>query len=90
MGALPPIPSTPAPTDVAKGVLTMGQEINRALLDLAEAAPAAAADIAVARQAVEAGLAKFLQSANQGAVATSPTEIGAPFPGGGFSSNPTP
>jgi hypothetical protein len=72
--------------------MTLGNEVDRALLALAGVAKDGAAEIGQARQLIQAGIAKYMAAQGQmsggsGSNAPSPTAIGNTFPGGGFGSS---
>lgn len=71
----------------AQQVMTLGNEVDRALLALAGVATDGSKEIGQARQLLQAGIAKYM--AAQGAAGTgaaSATATGERFPGGGFGS----
>lgn len=69
--------------EALKGLMAMGAELDRAVLMLAQAQPAAAKEFNMARQMLQAAFAKVAAQAPT-SVSTSPTETGATFTGGGF------
>lgn len=81
-----------SPQDTAKlgvqQVMNLGNEVDRALLTLAGLPDfPGAKEIGQARQLIQAGIAKYVSAQGEvGAGAAQPTEVGARFPGGGFSS----
>lgn len=79
----------PGGNDPAKGmaqaVTTMGAEVDRVLMAMAEAMPTSGPELEQARKLIEQAIAKFLAQTLQ-APAASPTAVGGQFPGGGFSS----
>jgi hypothetical protein len=80
-GGLAPQGAPGVTPEVTQQVLQMGDSIDKALIALAQMMPAGAAEFRQAQQFIQLGFAKSLQA---GAAATSPTSVGAQFPGGGF------
>lgn len=71
----------------AQQVMTLGNEIDRALLALAGVAKDGSKEIGQARQLIQAGIAKYMAAQGAaGAQSAPPTTTGASFPGGGFGS----
>lgn len=86
MGGLVPPSGDPSqdPAEGAKLMLKMGAQVDQALLSMSQAMPDGAADFGQARKLIQTGLAKHLAKSG-GPTATSPTEAGSQFPGGGMS-----
>jgi hypothetical protein len=80
----PPGGASGDPNDALKQIVTMGTEIDRALLAFSEMAPGNVPEIGQARKLIQAALAKILQSG--GEAMTTPGSVGNQFPGGGLSS----
>jgi len=74
--------SPPGPTDALKQITTMGMEIDRALVALAEMAPGEIPEFGQSRKLLQAGLAKLLASGGEEMM--SPGGTGTQFPGGGM------
>jgi len=65
--------------DAVKGVVAMGQSIDRALLALIQAAPMGATDFSMARDFIKRGLAAFITDVGD-AVSPAPEAVGTQFP----------
>lgn len=65
--------------DAVKGVVAMGQSVDRALGALAQAAPQGAVDFEMARELVKRGLASFITEYGE-AESPSPEDAGNQFP----------
>jgi len=65
--------------DVVRGVVAMGQSIDKALLALAQAAPLGAMDFDMARDLIKRGLAAFISQYGE-AESAAPEAAGNQFP----------
>lgn len=94
LDAPPPSPLMPAmgqalapgAAPVGAGVMGMGEQVERALLDLSRAFPQGANEFNAAIEFLKQGLAKAVQASVGPPPSVSPTNTGPQFPGGGFSS----
>lgn len=83
----------PGEADVAqeamKGIINMGKQIEQSLIMFAQAMPNGAKFFQQANEFIQQGIAAEMAAAAQEggeAPASSPTEAGKPFPGGGLGS----
>jgi hypothetical protein len=86
---IPPVPGGPeagAPDTAAKQLVSMGADIDRAILAMAQAAPGDIPEFAEARKLMQAGVAKLIAGAAGGGLGAASGATGAQFPGGGMSS----
>lgn len=80
-----------------QGVLNLGKQIEETLIRFAQAMPEGAKFFTQANDLIKQGIASSMAAATGGPggggeapPATSPTEVGAQFPGGGFGSSARP
>jgi hypothetical protein len=79
-----------SPQEILKGVINTGKQIEQTLTLFAQAMPNGARFFQQANEFIQQGIAAELAAASQEGggepPATSPTEVGGSFPGGGFGS----
>lgn len=85
-GGLPPTGMQNPAQTLGSGLMGMGEQVEKAILDLARAFPAGANEFQQAIELLKAGLARGLESGMGPPPSVSPTNAGPQFPGGGFTS----
>lgn len=79
---------TGSPQEILQGVINIGKQMEQTLTMFAQAMPNGARFFQQASEAIQQGIAAEIAatSGSEQAPASSPTEAGRPFPGGGFGS----
>ena len=85
------------PDQIAQGILALGQQLEKTLINFAQAMPEGAQFFQQANELVKQGIAASMAGASGGAgagggqpPAASPTSVGPQFPGGGIGSGARP